>query len=185
MTSIILSELITLNLSSSVFSSQIPLEISKLSKLVFIDLSFNVDSSNSRLLKLEKPGLRSLLQNLTNLKVLRLNDVSISSEVPDTLANLTSLTTLILENCGLRSEFPISIFYLPKLQILNVRFNKNLTGHLPKFHQISPLQHLTLSDTSFSGKLPDSIGNLHFLNVLDFSDCYFLGSLPASLGNLA
>ncbi|CAL5393894.1 unnamed protein product [Camellia sinensis] len=179
-----LSGLVSLNLSSSVFSGQIPLEISKLSNLVSIDLSFNVDSSNSGLLKLEKPGLRSLLQNLTNLKVLRLNDVSISSEVPDTLANLTSLTTLVLENCGLRGEFPISIFYLPKLQVLNVRFNKNLTGHLPKFHPVSPLQYLTLSDTSFSGKLPDSIGNLHFLNVLNFSDCYFSGSLPVSLGNL-
>ncbi|KAL7218700.1 hypothetical protein ACSBR2_011883 [Camellia fascicularis] len=179
-----LSELTTLNLSSSVFFGQIPLEISKLSKLVSIDLSFNVDSSFSGLLKLEKLGLRSLLQNLTNLKLLRLNDVSISSTVPDTLANLTSLTTLVLENCRLRSEFPISIFYLPKLRVLNVRFNKNLTGHLPKFQPISPLQYLMLSGTSFSGKLPDSIGNLHFLNVLNFSDCYFLGSLPVSLGNL-
>ncbi|KAL7218694.1 hypothetical protein ACSBR2_011877 [Camellia fascicularis] len=179
-----LSELITLNLSSSVFSGQIPLEISKLSKLVSIDLSFNVDSTNSGLLKLEKPGLRSLLQNLTNLKVLCLNDVGISSKVPDTLGNLTSLTTLILENCGLHGEFPISIFYLPKLQMLNMRFNKNLIGHLPKFHPINPLHYLTLSDTSFSGKLPDSIGNLHFLDVLDFFDCYLSGSLSASLGNL-
>ncbi|KAL7218703.1 hypothetical protein ACSBR2_011886 [Camellia fascicularis] len=146
-----LSELITLNLSSSVFSDQIPLEISKLSKLVSIDLSFNVDSSFSRLLKVKKPSLRSLFQNLTNLKVLHFNDMSRSSELPNTLANLTSLTTLILENCGLRGEFPISIFYLPKLQVLNVHFNKNLTG-----------------------KLLDSIGNLHFSN----------GSLPVSLGNL-
>ncbi|KAL7218722.1 hypothetical protein ACSBR2_011905 [Camellia fascicularis] len=136
------------------------------------------------LLKLEKLGLRGLLQNLNDLEVLRLSGMSISFEVPDTLANLTSFTTLVLENCGLRGEFSISIFYLPKLQILNVHFNKNLTGHLPKFHPISPLQYLTLSETSFSRKLPDSIGNLHFLNVLDFSDCYFSESLPTSLGNL-
>ncbi|GMP53680.1 hypothetical protein CsSME_00019076 [Camellia sinensis var. sinensis] len=154
--------------------------------VIGLDLSssFLHGSINSSSSLFSLPGLRSLLQNLTNLKVLRLNDVSISSEVPDTLANLTSLTTLVLENCGLRGEFPISIFYLPKLQVLNVRFNKNLTGHLPKFHPVSPLQYLTLSDTSFSGKLPDSIGNLHFLNVLNFSDCYFSGSLPVSLGNL-
>ncbi|CAL5393874.1 unnamed protein product [Camellia sinensis] len=41
--------------------------------------------------------------------------------------------------------------------------------------------HLMLSYTGFSGKLPDSIGNLNFLNQLDFSGCYFSGSLPASL----
>ncbi|XP_028116800.1 receptor-like protein 6 [Camellia sinensis] len=179
-----LSGLTSLNFSSSVFSGQIPSEISKLSKLVSIDLSFNVDSSNAGGLKLEKPGLRSLLQNLTNLKVLRLNDVSISSEVPDTLAKLTSLTALVLENCGLRGEFPISIFYLPNLQILDVSLNGYLTGHLPEFHPSSPLQHLMLSYNSFSRKLPDSIGNLNFLNQLNFSGCYFPGSLPASLGNL-
>ncbi|KAL7250033.1 hypothetical protein ACSBR1_012100 [Camellia fascicularis] len=179
-----LSELTSLNFSSSVFSGQIPLEISKLSKLVSIDLSFNAESQYSGLLKLEKPGLRSLLQNLTNLKVLRLNDVSIPSEVPNTLANLTSLTTLVLENCGLQGEFPISIFYLPNLQVLDVSSNAYLTGHLPEFHLSSPLQHLMLSDTSFLGKLPNSIGNLNFLNQLDFSGCYFSGSLPASLGNL-
>ncbi|XP_028085788.1 receptor-like protein 7 [Camellia sinensis] len=178
-----LSELISLNLSSSVFSGQIPLEISKLSKLVSIDLSYNEDSSFG-LLKLEKLGLRSPLQNLTNLKVLLLNYVSISSEVLDTLANLTSLTTLVLENCGLRGEFPISIFYLPNLQVLDVGSNRYLTGHLPEFHPSSPLQQLMLFQTSFSGKLPDSIGNLNFLNQLDFSGCYFSGSLPASLGSL-
>ncbi|CAL5391024.1 unnamed protein product [Camellia sinensis] len=155
-----LSELISLNLSSSVFSGQIPLEISKLSKLVSIDLSYNWDSSFSGLLKLEKLVLL------------------------DTLANLTSLTTLVLENCGLRGEFPISIFYLPNLQVLDVSSNRYLIGHLPEFHPSSPLQQLMLSETSFSGKLPDSIGNLNFLNHLDFSGCYFSGSLPASLGNL-
>ncbi|CAL5336280.1 unnamed protein product [Camellia sinensis] len=156
----------------------------KLKIPVVIDLSYNEDSLFSGLLKLEKLGLRSPLQNLTNLKVLLLNDVSISSEVLDTLANLTSLTTLVLENCGLRGEFPISIFYLPNLQVLDVSFNGYLTGHLPEFHPSSPLQQLMLSYTSFSGKLPDSIGNLNFLNQLDFSGCYFSGSLPASLGNL-
>ncbi|THG07256.1 hypothetical protein TEA_024612 [Camellia sinensis var. sinensis] len=142
------------------------------------------DNSSNSGLKFEKPGLRSLLHNLTNLKVLRLNDVSISSEVPDTLANLTSLTTLVLESCGLHGEFPISIFYLPNLQVLDVSSNGYLIGHLPEFHPSSPLQDLMLSGTSFSGKLPDSIGNLNFLNQLDFSSCYFSGSLPASLGNL-
>ncbi|CAL5393885.1 unnamed protein product [Camellia sinensis] len=191
-----LSRLTSLNLSLSLFSGQIPPEVSKLSKLVLLDLSHNVDplydvsfpnsihSSKARLLKLEKFGLRSLLQNLTNLKEFHLSKVIISYEVPDTLANLTSLTTLVPEDCGLHREFPVSIFHLPKLQFLSLCYNENLTGHLPKFHQSSPLQDLELVLTSFPGRLPDSIGNLNFLKTLDFTECYFSGSIPASLGNL-
>ncbi|KAL7218695.1 hypothetical protein ACSBR2_011878 [Camellia fascicularis] len=191
-----LSRLTSLNLSLSLFSGQIPLEISKLSKLVLLDLSYNFDplydvsfadsihSSKARLLKLEKFGLRSLLQNLTNLKELHVSKVIISSEVPHTLANLTSLTTVVLEDCGLRGEFPVRIFHLPKLQVLNLCYNENLIGHLPKFHLNSPLQDLELAVTNFSGKLPDSIGNLNFLKTSDFTECYFSRSIPASLGNL-
>ncbi|XP_028054593.1 receptor-like protein 9DC3 [Camellia sinensis] len=165
-----------LNLANNDFNySHIPSEICQLS---------SIHSSKARLLKLEKYGLRSLLQKLTNLKELHLSKVIISSEVPHTLANLPSLTTLVLKDCGLRGEFPVSIFHLPKLQFLSVCYNENLTGHLPKFHQSSPLQDLKLAVTSFSGKLPDSIGNLNFLKTLDFTECYFSGSIPDSLGNL-
>ncbi|KAL7250034.1 hypothetical protein ACSBR1_012101 [Camellia fascicularis] len=169
-----LSRLTSLNLSLSLFSGQISPEISKLSKLVLLDLSHNVDplydvsfpysihSSKARLLKLEKYGLRSLLQKLTNLKELHLSKVIISSKVPHILANLPSLTTLVLKDCGLRGEFPVSIFHLPKLQFLSVCYNENLTGHLPKFHQSSPLQDLELAVTS---PIPSSFSELKNLEA--------------------
>ncbi|CAL5393890.1 unnamed protein product [Camellia sinensis] len=165
-----LSELISLNLSSSVFSGQIPLEISKLSKLVSIDLSYNDDSSFSGLLKLEKLGLRSPLQNLTNLKVLLLNDVSISSEVLDTLANLTSLTTLVLENCGLR--------------VLNLKGN-NFQGPIPhSYNRGNKLKMIDLSDNKLQGKVPGSLANCTELEFLNLSNNLIDDAFPLWLGDL-
>ncbi|KAF3949380.1 hypothetical protein CMV_024740 [Castanea mollissima] len=159
------------------FSSQIPLEIFELSKLVSLDLGFNQ-------LKLHKPSLKSLVENLTSLKLLYLGDVDISFPVPHILANLSSLTNLDLGGCGLYGEFPTQIFKLPNLQVLSVGLNPNLTGYLPEFHTHSPLQSLILKHTGFSGKLPDSIGNLKSLFKLDIAACYFSGLIPTSLGNL-
>ncbi|KAM4108735.1 hypothetical protein ACB094_03G067700 [Castanea mollissima] len=161
----------------SLFSSQIPPEIFELSNLVYLDLSFNP-------LKLQKPGLKSLVENLTSLKLLYLGMVNISSSVPHILGNLSSLTSLGMRGCGLYGEFPLEIFKLRNLQFLSVRDNENLTGYLPEFHSSNSLQILRLANTGFSGELPDSIGNLKSLYELDIQSCYFSGLVPTSLGNL-
>ncbi|KAM7481247.1 hypothetical protein LguiB_005830 [Lonicera macranthoides] len=180
-----LSMLSTLDLSWSGFYGQIPSELSGLSRLVSLDLSRNNDFAYyPRFLKLEKPGLRGLVQNLTNLKELHLSEVDISSHVPENLGNLTSLRSLRLKNCGLYGELPAAIFHLPNLEILSARDNENLTGSLPEFHRNSPLKILLLYNTSFSGVLPYSIGNLSSLSALDLSACQFFSYLPASLNNL-
>ncbi|XP_065627676.1 receptor-like protein 7 isoform X1 [Quercus suber] len=172
-----LSNLTYLNLSMSAFSGQIPPEILELSNLVSLDLSFNP-------LKLQKPGLKSVVENFTSLKLLYLSRVNLSSPVPHILANLSSLKSLDLSSCGLYGEFPVEIFKLQNLQFLIVQDNENLTGYLPEFHSSNPLQILRLANTGFSGKLPDSIGNLKSLIELDINTCHFSGLVPTSLGNL-
>ncbi|KAM7481228.1 hypothetical protein LguiB_005811 [Lonicera macranthoides] len=138
----------------------------------------------ARFLKLEKLGLRGLVQNLTDLKELDLSEVDISSQLPENLGNLTSLRSLTLENCRLYGEFSTAIFHLPNLEILSARGNENLTGSLPEFHRNSPLKILLLYNTSFSGVLPYSIGNLSSLSLLDLGFCQFSSYLPASFNNL-
>ncbi|XP_059663975.1 receptor-like protein 7 [Cornus florida] len=175
----LLSMLTYLNLSTSSFAGQIPLEISNLTKLASLDLSFNF-------LELLEPGLTRLVQNLTDLKQLHLNDVNVSSTVPEILANFSSLMSLLVKNCDLHGEFPTGIFKLPNLQFLDVQYNEELSSYLPEFHmRRSPLKSLTLAGTSFYGELSNSIGNLHSLNTLDVSLCNFSGSIPTSIGNLA
>ena len=174
-----LSRLRSLTLSYSNFFGQIPSGVLALSKLVFLDLSENP------MLRLQKPGLRDLVQNLTHLKTLHLSEVNISSPIPHALAaNLYSLTSLFLRACGLHGEFPRNIFQLPSLQYLSVGYNLDLIGYLPEFEEASPLKMLYLDGTSFSGQLPTSIGRLGSLTDLDISSCNFTGKIPPSLANL-
>lgn len=80
-----LSMLKHLNLSQSSFSGQIPSQISELSNLVSLDLSFNIDSSYQRLLKLKSPNFSSVLPNLTRIEKLHLSCIDMSSTVPSVL----------------------------------------------------------------------------------------------------
>ncbi|XP_059436059.1 receptor-like protein 30 [Corylus avellana] len=171
-----LTRLTYLNLSASSFSGQIPSEVSHLSELSSLDLSSNDH--------LYAKSLQVLVQNLTNLEELRLSFVNLPSTVPDILANFSTLTTLQLRNCGLYGDFPTKMFQLPNLKDLRVGFNQDLTGYLPEFHSSNSLRALGLKATNFFGKLPTSIGNLTFLNILDISDSNFSGSIPPSLSNL-
>ncbi|XP_059446714.1 receptor-like protein 7 [Corylus avellana] len=172
-----LSRLTNLNLSASAFSGQITSKVLELSNLISLDLSYNP-------LKLQKSGLKSIAQKLTNLKELDLSGVDISSTVPNIFANFSTLTSLFLRDCGLHGEFPIEIFHLPNLQYLLVGHNTYLTGSLPDFNKSSPLQYLGLTGTSFSGELPNSICNLKSLYYFAAGNCNFSGPLPSSLGNL-
>ncbi|KAF3946138.1 hypothetical protein CMV_027561 [Castanea mollissima] len=172
-----LSKLTHLNLSGSMFSSQIPLEFSQLSQMSSLDLSLNH-------LEIKKPSLGHLAENLTRLENLDLSWVSIISIVPNNLGNLSSLTSLRLSDCQLNGEFPIGIFKLPNLRVLDVQFNEGLTGYLPDFQWSSPLEEIILANTNLSGKLPSSIGNLGSLTKIDMKSCNFSGFIPSSLGNL-
>ncbi|CAL5328137.1 unnamed protein product [Camellia sinensis] len=167
-----------LNLSDSGFSGEVPIEVSFLSKLVSLDLSYNYG------LRLEEPRFELLVQNLTKVRELNLRDVNICSVVSNSLLNLTSLTFLDLAYCRLLGNFPDGIFQLPHLNELNVYYNLALTGNFPGFiNSSSPLQSVVLSFTNFSGELPDSIGNLKSLKELAMYGCKFYGSI-LTLGNL-
>ncbi|GLT27010.1 hypothetical protein SLA2020_020400 [Shorea laevis] len=179
-----LSRLTYLNLSGSFFSGQIPHEISKLSNLAKLDLSFNLDHSHQGLLELKRSNLKNLAQNLTKLEWLDLSYVGINSPIPKALANISSLTHLHFGQCGLHGKFPIDIFQLPKLQVLVLDNNWELSGSFPEFHSHNQLRMLDVRNTTFSGELPISIGMLSSLEYLDVSSCNLSGWVPPSIGNL-
>ncbi|XP_031265026.1 receptor-like protein Cf-9 homolog [Pistacia vera] len=176
------AKLIHLNLSSSNFSGLVPSEISHLSKLGSRDLS---DNNVGHGLEIGQHCFNKILQNLTEVRYLLLDNVNMSPVVPSSLVNFSSfLISLSLSNTQLRHEFLNGVFRLPFLQYLSLSRNGGLIGNLLESNWSSPLRLLDLSSTKFSGILPEKIENLIHLNMLDLSYCKFTDSNPGSLWNL-
>ncbi|KAK4728403.1 hypothetical protein R3W88_021391 [Solanum pinnatisectum] len=167
-----LSSLTHLNLSHSGFMEgemQIPAVLSNLSKLVSLDLSWHFTE-----FQFGPTTFTSLLQDLTNLEVLLLNNMNIFGNISELPKNLSS------------SLSESQIFHLLNLQVLRLGSNPSLTGTLPNFNwsYSGSIVELDFSNTGIFGKVPDSIGNLHSLLHLNLFNCHLSGSIPESLGNL-
>ncbi|OMO76595.1 hypothetical protein COLO4_25516 [Corchorus olitorius] len=168
-----------LDLSTNDFSGLIPSEISHLSQLVSLDLSRNSD------LTLDEHSFDMLARNLSKLTNLNFKNVNMSCVPPSSLLNLTStLKCLSLSSCALNGELPVEVFRFPYLQYLDLSWNLNLAGYLPKSNWSSPLEFLDISSCNFSGQLPPSLGNLTQLSFLDLVPNSFGGEIPDVFGSL-
>ncbi|XP_022722189.1 receptor-like protein 12 [Durio zibethinus] len=126
----------------------------------------------SSLLKL--PFLSKLFLNWNSISYLPSNFLKIASP----------LAFLSLMNCNLSEHFPTAIFLLPKIESIDISLNLSLGDQFPEFSLNNALRILKISCTNFSGKLPESIGNLKFLTNLDLNGCKFFGQIPSSIANL-
>ncbi|XVF78880.1 hypothetical protein PTKIN_Ptkin14bG0173000 [Pterospermum kingtungense] len=175
----LLHQLQHLDLAGNDFTGTIPIEISYLSRLLSLDLSFNFG------LTFEGHVFEKVLGNLTQLQHLLLPYVNMSSVVPTSFLNMSSyITTLTLETNGLQGKFPVDVFHFQCLQKFESIGNGDLEINFPNSNWSAPLRSLQVSGLSSLGEFPDSIGNLRSLEVLDLSSCHLKGSIPATLGNL-
>ncbi|WOG85890.1 hypothetical protein DCAR_0105083 [Daucus carota subsp. sativus] len=167
-----------LNLSYTGLSGRVPLGISHLQKLVSLDLSYNSEA------ELKEEVFKSMLQNLTHLRVLNLNYANISSVLPVNIS--ASLRVLQLWGTGIDGVVPQEVFHLPNLESLDLSSNYDLRATLPKvkWGSNATLQHLVLKYINIDGGIPDSIGFLESLGSLDLSRCNLSGPIPRSIGHL-
>ncbi|XP_048128995.1 receptor-like protein Cf-9 [Rhodamnia argentea] len=182
----VFTELRHLNLTDSNFSGLVPTEISYLTKLVLLDLSVNFNGKTTIVpsLRIANTDFKVLVQNLTELRVLKLDLVDMSAVSPSSFVNLSSsLTVFSASMCQLRGELLPNIFRFPNLLDLDLQVNDIMVS-FPKSNWSKSVESLALLDTSISGKIPDSISELKNLKILDLSNCKLIGSIPSSLANL-
>ncbi|XP_044480288.1 receptor-like protein 54 [Mangifera indica] len=133
-------------------------------------------------LSIDQHGFNKLLQNLTELRYLHLNNVDMSTVSTASLVNLSSsLISLSLGITQMQGKFPNEICLFPFLQRLILSANEHITGNLPEFNKCSPLKVLDLSSCNFQGSLPSSLGNLTEITYMDLSRNSFTGQVPTSL----
>ncbi|KAL4282052.1 hypothetical protein GQ457_03G022980 [Hibiscus cannabinus] len=174
------ASLVDLNLSQTFFKGRFPAQVFHLSKLASLDLTGDYE------LILEQNTIEGLVHNLTEVRLFVLDSINLSSINPHVFMNLSSsLRSLSLGGCDLRGEFPESTFYLPNLKFLNLGNNMNLSLSFLQFNRSSHLEHLDLSQMSFSKELIGLIHNLGSLKYLCLAETYFSEGLPVSITNLS
>ena len=178
-----LGNLTYLNLSKAGFSGQIPIEISRLTRLVTIDISSFNDLFGTPTPKLEQPKLRMLVQNLKELRELHLDGVDISAQGKEWCQALSSsvpnLRVLSLSRCFLSGPIDSSLVKLRSLSVVHLNYN-NFTAPVPDFlANFSNLTSLSLSFCRLYGTFPENIFQVPALQILDLSNNQLLwGALP-------
>jgi Leucine-rich repeat (LRR) protein len=174
-----LANLRYLNLSDAGFEGQVPFAISHLTRLVTLDLS----NSHFSKLKLEIPNLNILIQNLSELTELHLDNVNISAQGNEWCRALSSslpnLRVLSLSSCQLSGPIDSSLRNLQSLSIIRLNYN-NFFAPVPYFFaDFKNLTSLEISTSWLDGKFPEKIFQVPTLQTLDLSYNFILeGSLP-------
>ncbi|XP_029128685.1 receptor-like protein 34 [Cajanus cajan] len=174
-----LTHLTHLSLPGYSIQGEIPPQISLLSKLESLDLSFNDQ------LKWKESTWKKLLKNATVLRELLLDETDMYSTSMMPLNLSSSLVTLGLAETGVKGNLADNILCLPNLKHLYLSLNYNLQGQLPKVScSTYTLSVLDLSNCQFQGSIPPSFFNLTHLTSLRLSWNNLNGSIPSSLSNL-
>ncbi|KAJ3323637.1 hypothetical protein HDU76_013599 [Blyttiomyces sp. JEL0837] len=153
----------------------IPPTFGNMSKVAYIDLSYNRGLNGS---------IPSSFGNLKNLWHLDLSHTSISGSLPPSLGNMDSMAELFLDDTSISGRIPESFAELTSLRYLSMQNNK-LNASIPEiFTNMTKLISLSLKDNQLTGQIPQSLGNATSLIDSNLSGNLLTGSIPDTLGNL-
>ncbi|XP_065635762.1 leucine-rich repeat receptor protein kinase HPCA1 isoform X3 [Quercus suber] len=200
------SRVTSLILTSMNLMGKLSSEISQLSELQTLDLSYNQNITGP---------LPSSIGNLLNLINLNLIGCSFSGSIPDTIGNLQRLTILSLNNNNFRGRIPTSIGRLSNLYWLDLAENQldgplpvsegntlgldmlvkakhfhleknNFSGEIPSklFSSNMVLKHLLLGSNFLTGNIPETLVSVTHLEVIRFDRNSLSGPVPLNLNNL-
>ncbi|KAH7855020.1 hypothetical protein Vadar_020348 [Vaccinium darrowii] len=130
-------------------------------------------------------SLPSELQNSPQLTTLSLMNCNLAGPLPDFLGSMSSLTSLKLALNQISGSFPPS-FYNSGLQSLwlNGQSGRGMNGPIDVVASMVSLTSLWLHGNTFSGKIPENIGDLTSLKGFNVNSNELVGLLPDSLADM-
>ncbi len=131
--------------------------------------------------------LPSELGNLTNLEVIDFYLNPISGQIPPELGNLVNVTRFVFAftGGGLTGTIPPELGNLTNVTFFSFDGN-NLTGPIPpELGGLTNVSYLGLGRNSLSGEIPPELGELSNLTRLVLSSNELTGNIPPELGNLS
>jgi Leucine-rich repeat (LRR) protein len=168
-----LTNLRYLNLSYAGFTGQIPIALSRLTRLVTLDLS-SCYFPKTVPLTFENLNFNLLVQNLSELIELYLDGVNISAQgnkwCEALSSSLPNLRVLSLSNCYLSGPIDSTLLKLQSLSVIRLD-NNNLSTPIPEFFaNFTKLTTLRLSSSGLIGTFPRKIFQVPTLENIDLSN---------------
>ena len=144
--------------------------------------------SNLKLLKLQNNSLTgnipSWFGDMNSLSGLYLHANNLSGSIPSELGQLTRLRRLWLDRNQLSGSIPPALGNMSNLGTLNLHTNRLRGSIPPQLGNLSRLQHLALQNNQLTGIIPSQLGSLDELTRLAVSNNQLSGPIPAELGAL-
>jgi Leucine-rich repeat (LRR) protein len=168
-------------------------EISTLKSMYLLSLGNDFDASEEDKNQFIIP-LPSFLGDMTNLALLNLAGVGLTSTIPEELfTSWAQLESLFLNDNDITGTLPKSIEHLRSIEVLWLGGN-NLGGSIvSEIGQLASLRELSLESNfranvigkrGFITNIPAEIGQLTSLETLNLADNALSGLVPMALGNL-
>ncbi|KAL8242044.1 hypothetical protein R6Q59_012346 [Mikania micrantha] len=196
----ILNKLVNLTLVSDNLTGKLPMEMSNLTSIRFINISANsffgefpgeivAEMSELEAFDIYNNNFTGRLPveivKLKNLKILYLGGNFFSGEIPEIYSEFQSLQTLGLQGNALSGKIPASLSRISTLQQLLLGYFNSYDGGIPsEFGDLKSLKLLDLASCNLTGKIPASLANLKMLHTLFLQLNHLTGDIPPELSGL-
>ncbi|GMI92526.1 MORE LATERAL GROWTH1 [Hibiscus trionum] len=166
------SSLVRIRLEDNSFSGEIPLTLSRLPDVTYIDFSGNRFTG----------GIPSDISQASKLQYFNVsNNPELGGMVPEETWSLPLLQNFSASSCNISGNLP-PFGSCKSMLVVELQMN-NMSGVVPKsISNCKTLEIINLAGNQLIGHIPEELASLPALSVVDLSHNNFSGSIPGEFG---